>query len=157
MDVQTWSDRPSVQTQPALLFQHTHTRAPPHTHICAQTCINTHTQPPSVTSNMSASGPEKRWLDRWCNNIILWIRVINVWYRCLYCVKHTHTHWSFSSWMSGITYIWSIWDNNLEKKSEKNEMGEKCFAFEVQRVHFFCHNWDLSFRLVPFFSSSIFL
>lgn len=135
---------------------HTHTQGPP-THMHTKVHKHTHTRP-SVTSDTSASGPEKRWLDRWCNNVILWIRVINVgligWYLCLCCVKHTHTRWSITSWMSGITY--DVYVTVIWKKSEKNEMGGMCFAFEVQSP-FFCLNWDLAFRLVPFFSSPLFL
>lgn len=36
--------------------------------------------------------------------------------------------------MSGITY--DLYVTVIWKKSEKNKMGELCFAFEVQRVHF---------------------
>lgn len=93
-------------------------------HICAQTCIKTHTQSPSVTSVTSALGLEKCWVDRWCNNVILWIRVINVghigWYLCFYCVKHMND--SISSCVSGITYdiYVTVILNNLKKLNGRN-------------------------------------
>lgn len=131
MDMQTRSDWPSIQTQPVPRFQLVHKGLGAHmrTNTHKNTQTRTHTQSPSVTSLTSALGLEECLVDRWCNNVILWIRVINVghigWYLCFHGVKHTEE--SISSSASGITcdiYMYMcVCDGNLEE-SEKNEMGQ---------------------------------
>lgn len=154
MDMQTCSDWPSIQTQPALHFQLAHKAL--HTHMCTNIHKNTHTVSPSVTSVTSASGLEKGWVDRWCNNAILWIRVIHVghigWYHCFYSVKHIEK--SISSYASGITYDiqYIVCDSNLKRsvkmKWEKSDLPLKLW----DSFHFFSR--VEIFPLFPRFSHS---
>lgn len=89
MDTQKRNDWPSIPTQLVLRFQLVHRGL--HAHMGTHTHKNayTHAQLPSVTSVTIALGLQKCWVDRWCNNVILWIRVINVghtgWYLSLLC------------------------------------------------------------------------